>query len=430
MRQRLSASDVFHRVVDQLVRRAGGVGNISQLRVRLRRPLADATVADLARAWTAAGREAWILGARTGAGLRGAFWCTHGPARLALAQSDLGLTTLADTHLADGLDARRGELVRLGHACAPDDPGVVLTWNHRLADARGMQGLLAALPRLARGERLGQRWWESAYRSDAEMPADAAGRGRSARAVVAVLRPLRTRGMLRATGGLGNAAVPLRQARIALGEADTARCDARQRAATGRFSENPFLLACVAAALETCCGVSGDLLFPFAADQRQLPDERLLANHHGFLMLGLAAGLATADLGEAGRALKAAHRTWVGSGATGKLLSAISWFPWTGGWFARFQLGFGRSGLAASCLVSNAGRTLLPERWFGGEVQGVDHAVALPGNPGLAVLFHRDGRGLGFDVLVAGRLGERLPPECFAQAVRHQLLERPFPGAP
>ena len=237
------------------------------------------------------------------------------------------------------------------------------------------------------------------------MPADAAGRGRSARAVVTVLRPLRKRGMLRATGGLGNAAVPLRQARIALGEADTARCDARQRAATGRFSENPFLLACVAAALETCCGVSGDLLFPFAADQRQLPDE-------------------------AGRALKAAHRTWVGSGATGKLLSAISWFPWTGGWFARFQLGFGRSGLAASCLVSNAGRTLLPERWFGGEVQGVDHAVALPGNPGLAVLFHRDGRGLGFDVLVAGRLGERLPPECFAQAVRHQLLERPFPGAP
>ena len=430
MRQRLSASDVFHRVVDQLVRRDGGAGNIGQLRLRLRLPLGDAAVADLARAWTAAGAEAWILGARTGAGLRGAFWRVGGPARLRLETPGAALGAVADAHLTSGLDATRGELVRLGYADDLDDPGVVLTWNHQCADARGMQGLLAALPRLARGERLGQRWWEGAYRRDAEVPSDPATRGRSARAVVDMLRPLRKRTMLRATGAQRNAALPLRCARVALGDVDTTLCDARQRAATGRFSENPFLLACVAAALEATCGVGGDLLFPFAVDQRQLPDERLLANCHGFLMLGLAAGLATSDLGEAGRALKLAQRTWVGNGSTVKLLSAISWFPWTGGWFPRFQLGFARSGLAASCLVSNAGRTLLPERWFGGEVQGVDHAVALPGNPGLAVLFHRDARGLGYDVVVSGRLGERLPPERFAQALRHQLLTRPFPGAP
>jgi len=430
MRQRLSASDVFHRVVDCIVRRDGGSGNLGQLRLRLRLPLADRAVDDLARAWAAAGQEAWILGASSGAGLRGAFWRMRGPARLRCERSIASLTALADGHLAGGLDAARGDLVRLGYASDLHDPGVVLTWNHQLADARGMQSLLATLPRLAHGARLGQRWWEGAYRSDAEVPADPAARGRSARAAVDVLRPLRKRGMLRATGAQRNAALPLRLASIALGDEDTARCDARQRAATGRFSELPFLLAGVAAALESICGVGGDLLFPVAVDQRQLPDERLLANHHGFLMLGLAGGLATADLGEAGRALKSAHRTWVGTGATAKLLSAISWFPWTGSWFARYQLGFGRSGLAASCLVSNAGRTLLPERWFGGEVQGVDHAVALPGNPGLAVLFHRDARGLGFDVVVSGQLGERLRPTDFAQAVRHQLIERPFPGAP
>lgn len=428
MRQRLSASDVFHRVVDHIVRRDGGPGNLGQLRLRLRLPLGAAAVDDLARAWAAAGAEAWILGARSGSGLRGAFWRVREPARLTLATSGAALDALADADLAGGLDD--GELVRLGCAGDLDDPGVVLTWNHRLADARGMQGLLAALPRLAHGERLGQRWWEGGYRADAEVPADPAERGRSARAAIEVLRPLRQRPLLRPGGDGRNGARPLRLARIALGDEDTARCDARQRAATGRFSETPFLLACVAAALEAVCGVGHDLLFPIAADQRQLPDERLLANHHGFLMLGLAGGLATADLGEAGRALKAAHRTWVGTGSTGKLLSSISWFPWTGARFARHQLGFGRSGLAASCLVSNAGRTLLPARWFGGEVRGVDHAVALPGNPGVAVLFHRDERGLGFDVVCAGRLGGRLPPAHLAAAIRHQLLERPFPGAP
>jgi hypothetical protein len=68
------------------------------------------------------------------------------------------LQTLAATHLQQSLPAPW--LIRFGHT--PE--GVVVTWDHRLIDARGIMGVLSALPGLAAGERLAEVWWRRDYR--------------------------------------------------------------------------------------------------------------------------------------------------------------------------------------------------------------------------------------------------------------------------
>jgi len=421
----LSPSDTFHDLVDAMIRRGGGPGNVGQLRLRCTPGTAIDTAA-LDAAWRAAGQRLWPLGATVSRALFGARWVARGPVRLALETAAGGLDALASAHLRSGLD---GALMRLAVATG-DQPGAVLTWSHRLCDARGAMGLVAALADPA--ALAGEDWRAVDYRQAVELPSGAADRGRLARGCIDLLHDHRQPDPLR-LGGPGLApAAPIAVHHLALGAADTARCDARQRAATGRLSETPFLVAAVAAAIERVAGDqrSDGVLIPLAVDQRPPGEARMLANCHSFLFLGLTSGLATLDLGAAARQLKDGQRRWLAADGAGKMTAALSWFGLFGERFGQAQLGFMRAGLAASCLVANTGRTLVPERWFGATIAGVDHATTVPGQPGVAVLFHRDSRGLGFDVIVVGRVLRRLDPAHFAALVREQLLDRPFPGAP
>ncbi len=96
---------------------------------------------------------------------------------------------------------------------------------------------------------------------------------------------------------------------------------------------------------------------------------------------------------------------------------------------ARWQLGCFRAGIAASCLIGNAGLALLPDSWFGAGIIDIAHAASVPGRPGLSVLFHRFGNRLGCDLLASGEVSSSVPPQRLAERLRHQLLERDFPGA-
>ena len=168
------------------------------------------------------------------------------------------------------------------------------------------------------------------------------------------------------------------------------------------------------------------MVFPLAVDERAPGSSRCLANAHGFLFLSVDADLARRDLAAAARHLRDAHRAWVAAEGNRKLLAALSWLPLVGSRMARFQLGFGKPGLHASACVANTGMTMLGETWFGARVRGVDHTIAVPGHPGVAVLFHRDARGLGFDTMLTGALARRLPPEILAERIRFHLCERPL----
>jgi hypothetical protein len=359
----------------------------------------------------------------------------HGPADCSVAVGG-ALTPLAEAGLRRGLDGDRGEWMRLACATATAEPGLVLTWNHRLCDARGAMGVIAALSEISADGSPRERWWRSDYRAAGPLPTSAAARGQLARGTLALLDPLCRGPWLRPAVDSSrgkNPAAPIRRYGMILDAEVTARFDARQRAATGRFGETPFVLAAVAAALEAAYGIGADLLFPLAVDTRAEHadgERRLLSNCHGFMLLRLAAGLASRDLGEAGRALKEGHRRWLAADGFTKMSASLSWFPLLGYRLARAELGFHRAGIAASCLVANTGRTLVPERLFGAGVLGVDHAASLPGTPGLGVLVHRDRRGLGLDVIATGAVARRLPPERFAALIAEQLLERPFAGAP
>lgn len=407
MRIRASVSDVFHRIVDDLVRRSGGPGNLGQLRLHLD---GEVDVPALAAAWREAGRRAPVLAATCVDGWRGARFDLRTVPDLVLETSATDIATIAGADLRSGLS--KGNLVRLHLG----SDGAVLTWHHALCDARGAQGLLRDL-----GTGLREAWWEPSYRQDRDLPTTAAGRGRDARGAVDLLRPLRSRPILRLARTNGNAAVPLRQVTTCLG-AETAAVDGRIRSIVGRFGETAFCLAAVAAALAE--HGDGLVVFPLAVDERAPGTTRCLANAHGFLFLSVDADLARRDLAAAARHLRDAHKAWIAAEGNRKLLAALSWLPLAGSRMARFQLGFGRPGLHASACVANTGATILGETWFGAQVRGVDHTIALPGNPGVAVLFHRDARGLGFDTIVTGALSRRLPPEALAARVRFHLCDR------
>ncbi len=419
MRQALGPADIFADLLDGIIRHEGGSGNIGQLRVRLATPVPD--VAGIERAWRALGQEAWTLGARFRRGLRGASLHTNGPVDLRVEHAS-GLDAIAAHHLAEGTN---GLAMRL--ALARD--GVVLTWDHRLCDARGAAGILAALPALAQGKRLNEPWWSADYRWVPGVPRAARVRGPLAQQALPLLIPHRLVQLWRPLGhrrSPANPAAPLAHRTTVLGTDGTAAYSARQRQATGRMAETPFLLACVAAALEAARGIDGDVLMPLTVDLREGGEKLLLANCHGYCFLRVPAGLASKDLVAAAIHLKQAHREWVAADGLVKLSASMSWFGHLPRRVARGELGNHRAGVWASCVVANAGTTPLPESWFGARVLGVDHAACIPGTPGIGVLFHRDARGLGFSTLAAGRVIEMIPPQRFADLLRWQLLERPL----
>lgn len=421
MRQSLGPADVFAALLDGIIRRAGGAGNIGQLRLRLDRALDGEAVA---RAWRRLGEEAWPLGGRVVHGLHGMKLCFAGPAPLA-AEPCADLDAAADAHLAQGTGR---VLARL--AVAAD--AVALTWHHALCDARAAAGLLAALPALAAGGRLGERWWEPGYRAIPGLPATARARGQQAQEALQLLRPHRVvplwRPLTRASRQAvsSNHARPFARHTTVLGGDDLAAFQARQRQATGRMAETPFLLACVAAALEACLGVRGDVLMPLTVDLREGGERRLLANCHGYCFLRVPAGLASRDLTLAAQHLKQAHRDWLAADGLVKLSSSMSWFSYLPERVTRSELGNHQSGVWASCVVANAGASPFTGEWFGARPLALDHAVLIPANPGVGVLFHRDARGLVFDTLACGRVVSVLPPERLARELRRALLERPL----
>lgn len=420
MRQALGPADIFADLLDGIIRHEGGSGNLGQLRLRLAAPVTD--VASVERAWRALGQQAWTLGARFRRGLRGAALHTSGPVALTIEHADR-MEAAAAAHLAQGTGAH---LMRL----AVGNEGAVLTWDHRLCDARGAAGVLAALPALAQGHRLGEPWWTADYRWVPGVPRAARVRGPMAQQAMPLLIPHRLVRLWRPLAprrrSPANPAAPVATCTTTLGVADTAIFQARQRQATGRMAETPFLLACVAAALEAARGVDGDVLMPLTVDLREGGEKRLLANCHGYCFLRLPAGLASRDLVAAATHLKQAHRAWIAADGLVKLSASMSWFGHLPRRLARDQLGNHRAGVWASCVVANAGASPLDATWFGAPVIGIDHAACIPGTPGLGVLFHRDARGLGFGTLASGRVITALPPRRFAELLRWQLLERPL----
>ena len=424
MRQTLGPADIFADLLDGIIRHEGGSGNIGQLRVRLSAPITDVT--GLTRAWQALGHEAWTLAARFHRGIRGSFLHTAGPAKLTVEHASQ-LDVAAAQHLAEGTGA-----VAMRLALAND--GVVLTWDHRLCDARGAAGILAALPAIAAGAHLGERWWTTDYRWLPGVPRAARLRGPMAQQAMPLLIPHRLAHLWRPLKSShrspANPASPVTCSTTTLGAEGTAAYQARQRQATGRMAETPFLLACVAAALEAMRGVDGDILMPLTVDLREGGDKRLLANCHGYCFLRVPAGLASKDLMAAANHLKQAHREWIAVDGLVKLSASMSWFGHLPRRLARAQLGNHRAGVWASCVVANAGVSPLPGTWFGAPVVGVDHAACIPGTPGIGVLFHRDGRGLGFTTLATGRVIEAIPPSRFGELLRWQLLERPLVSSP
>jgi hypothetical protein len=425
MRLPFSGIDFFHHVVHRLIRDHGGAGNHGQLRVGLARAPDAARVA---AAWRRAGASAWTIGARMRSTIRGPAWIVRGPAHLRVEVGEQ-LEAVADEQLRGGL-AEDGPRMRLGCATGTADPGLVLTWDHRLCDARGAIGLLSALPSLATGRLLRERWWQPGHRASPGIPVRAAERGKLAQGSLEHLRPHRLATLWRPAVDPGNEAAPIARCPLVLGLDATAVADKRQLAASGRFGETPYLLACLAAALEEVGGVRGDLLFPLAVDARPRQGGALLANQHAFVFLRIPAGLASRDLPAAAKQVKEAHRAWIAFGMPEKMSASLSFFPYLGERLARMQISNFHAGVAASCLVANTGASPLPATLFDAEVLAVDHAAALPGMPGLGALFHRDRRGLCCDLLAAGDAIDAVPPRQLAERLKWQLLERPFAGAP
>lgn len=421
MRQPLGPADVFAALLDGIIRRSGGAGNIGQLRLRLDRAV-DGTA--LARAWRRLGEEAWPLGGRVVHGLRGMRLCFAGPVPLD-AEPCANIDAAADAHLQEGTGR---VLARLAVA----ERGVVLTWHHALCDARAAAGLLAALPALAAGKRLGERWWDPGYRNVPGLPATARARGQQAQQAMPLLMPHRQVPLWRPLERAGGERSPANRARpfarhtTVIGGDELTTFQARQRQATGRMAETPFLLACVAAALEACLGIGGDVLMPLTVDLRETGDRRLLANCHGYCFLRVPAGLASRDLALAAQHLKQAHRDWLAADGLVKLSSSMSWFSYLPERLTTAQLGNHQAGVWASCVVANAGASPLTGDWFGAQPLALDHAVLIPANPGVGALFHRDARGLVFDTLACGRVAGVLPPAHLAAELRRQLLERPL----
>ena len=416
-----SGADVFHHLVDRGIRRTGGPGSHGQLIIRSN-PVPE--IQTLACALRRLGRQAPLLRARWIGDLRGPRWRFAHPAptlRTELrVECGSDLDVLAAQHLQRGFID--DWLIRFGHA--PE--GIVVTWDHRLIDARGVMGLIDFLPRLAAGERLNEAWWQVGYRDPSDLPPTYAGRGRLARSLLPLIRqqrlahiwrPISTEPVHRTSPGC-YVVVDL-----ALG-AETTVLDARIRATTGRFGETAFLLAALAGALETCGGMAGDLLFPLAVDIRAAGQARLMSNHHGFSMLLVPKGSATESLGEAAQHIKAAQRTWLAGDGVRAMAASLSYFHYLGARRGQFEIGNRRSGVWASCLVANTGQARMSANWFGGAITAIDHRITVPDQPGLAAIFSRDARGAGVTLIATTAVAQSLDLSAVMEALRYQLIER------
>jgi|GEM_PF-4622707 hypothetical protein len=429
MYQRCGSADVFAAILDRLIRDEGGAGNLGQLHVLLAGTALD--VDALALGWKRLGEQAWPLGAHIHHGLRGMRMVMQGPAALTLERRGHAADCALE-HLRQGTGTHAVRLALVDHA---DNPALVLTWNHTVIDARAAAGLLAELPALAGGRRLREDWWRPGYREVPGVPERAAERGRLAQQALELLRPHRLVELWRPLprqqrrSYAPNRALPLVCQSETIGASDAERLRLRQRQAAGRMSETPFLLACVAAALESLLGIRGDVLMPLAVDLRAPGERRMLANCHGYCFLRVPAGLASTDLAATCHHLKQAHREWIEKDGVAKLSSSMSWFGYLPHAIAQAQLGNHGPGVWSSCIVANSGPSTLPESLFGARVLGVSHAATIPATPGLGVLFHRDQRGLSFDALACGKVLTHIQPQALARAIRWQLLERPIPAA-
>ncbi|MDA3960347.1 MAG: hypothetical protein PF961_06130 [Planctomycetota bacterium] len=399
----LEAGDAFAVTLDGLIRRGGGAGNCGQLRVHCGqdpdRQLVSERVARLHAACP-------LLSARLAGGLRGPRWWVPQQAA-APVWSGADAADSADAHMAQ-LDPSRGR-----NLCwSIEGRELILTWHHALCDARGAMALLTGL------EQLGlDAWWQRSVTGCAQ---SAAERGRQARRAVDLLRPHRARRLWQAPGAGAWAPEPMQRCHVSLGGEGDAILAAGRRL-VGRLAETPFLLACLAAALEDCTGVGGDFLFPLAVDLRTPAAPAPIANAHGFAFVAVDAGLATLSVESAARALKAQMRAWARADGERVLLASLSWFPRLPQALVRRELGLGGPGIAASCLVANTGLSRVPDRLAGATVTGIDHLLMVPARPGLAVLFRRDGRGLGFDVMASAAVHQQLPVSRVAAALQARL---------
>ena len=422
-----SGADVFHHLVDRGIRRSGRPGSHGQLIIRSNPgPEPQALACALRRL----GRQAPLLRARWIGDLRGPRWrFAHAAAPLMpelLLEYGTELDQLAAQHLRSGLVD--GWLIRFGHA--PE--GIVVTWDHRLIDARGVMGLIDHLPRLAAGNRLDEAWWQPGYRDPPDLPPTHAGRGRLARSLLPLIRHQRLARIWKPRPALTSGPTssgPYVVLDLSLG-AKTAVLDARIRATTGRFGETAFLLAALAGALEACGGIAGDLLFPLAVDIRAAGQARLLSNHHGFSMLLVPEGSATADLGVAAQQIKAAQRAWLVGDGVRAMAASLSYFHYLGARRGQFEIGNRTSGVWASCLVANTGQSRMSEDWFGGAVTAIGHRITVPDQPGLAAIFSRDARGAGVALIATAAVAQALDLSAVLVALRHQLIERELSAVP
>lgn len=401
-------ADHFAELLDRMVRRAGGPGNLGQLVVRTVQPPDPGVVAS---AWTALRRAHPLIDGRWRRSLRGV---SLGRGRDS-GDSAPPVTGDLDRAARAGFagDWRRPPWCRLVLADGPDSAGCVLTWDHRFCDARSAMSLLreTAEPPATAGDR---------DRCGADSPRDLRERGRLAREAGRMLHELDT-GRCWRPPRRGRSVRPVHR-RMVLAGPDLERYRERQRRIGGRFGETAFFLAAFARACRSRHRGSGHFLFPMAVDERR-GRPLGLGNHHGFQFLRCGVEVVDEGLAAATAALTASQRDWLVRDGSRKLLASFSFVPWVPDTLIRTQLGQGGAGLAASSLVANTGPSLVPDTLFGVPVLDVRHGLHPPAHPGLALLCHRFGGRLVFELIAVEAVARALDPEALVASFVRELLE-------
>lgn len=303
--------------------------------------------------------------------------------------------------------------LRLTLVDAPQDPGVILTWQHMLADARGIQELLAALPdgSLPPPEDPAARWCG---------PRTWAQRGRLAQRVLPLLRPLRSTAHWRPaqTG----APQPLVWQHLHFDAAQTSQIDAHQRRLTGRFQTTAFQLAILAHTLARLRPAATRFRFPLAVDLRHSTSP-WLANAHGLMMLACTEDPDQPD--RTSRELARAQKAWLAAEGPEAFLAAASFLPWVPEPLWRRELGERRSGVAGSCICACPGTSPFGPTWAGRHILAVEHLATIPAEPGLAVLFHRYQDRQSISLIATPSVARSLPLADLAEGLRRRFLPTP-----
>ncbi|TVR42841.1 MAG: hypothetical protein EA402_10855 [Planctomycetota bacterium] len=388
----LAPGDQFACIQHRLIRRGGGPGNRAALHLRLAGPGPQACPPAIAQRWRQLIRACPLLMARWQGG-----WLRRGW-RL-------------------GKDVA-GEAAVQWHWQGGEQPTFSLEWDHRLCDVRAALALLRALGDDQALAALAAS--DHRQRAPAALPVSAAQRGSLARGLPALMKPFHG-GHWQPRRCPGAGLQPLQRAQIIVDEAAEAPIRAAQRAATGRFGEGPWQLAALARALYRVAGARGRLILPMAVDLRTREEAAACINGHGFCFASLDAAAAEADVASAAQTAQAAQKAWVAAGGVERILAGLSFaapLPFT---LIRGELGFGRPGLGASAVCGLSGRNELPALLAGFPVLGVDHAVLPPPAPGLALLIHRDPRGLVIDCLATAAVAPHCPPGRLLAELRSAL---------